>query len=84
MCVAFTLGTVVLYLVPLKFLLLAFGKIAEINVKILLSAYHFFSDDLSPLIKHRAFNVPGCSVTWVPEGFLVACVCELDRSGTHF
>ena len=31
MCVIFTLGTVVLYIVPLKFLLLAWGKDADIS-----------------------------------------------------
>ena len=39
-CVAFTLGTVVLYLVPLKFLLLAFGKNAGVNA--LHAGFHSF------------------------------------------
>ena len=42
MCVIFTLGTVVLYLVPLKFLLLAWGKDADISVGIYIStSCHF-------------------------------------------
>ena len=43
MCVIFTLGTVVLYLVPLKFLLLAWGKISS---KTLLIFHAFWSISL--------------------------------------
>lgn len=51
MCVIFTLGTVVLYLVPLKFLLLAWGKVF---FHLLLNALFCFTF-LSPLEQLAAF-----------------------------
>lgn len=45
MCVIFTLGTVVLYIVPLKFLLLAWGKDADILLHVIF-VIACFNEDL--------------------------------------
>lgn len=55
MCVIFTLGTVVLYLVPLKFLLLAWGKISS---KTLLESFiHILISLWRICYKNQAYSV---------------------------